>query len=362
MTSKERVRMALNFEEPDRVPISALFVPEVQALLAAHLSMAPDTGLDNSPVLGGEFMCKIGTALGNDMVKIQAGMENMFYVPGDEIYVTEWGVALKKVSFGTGEYTDVIDWPLAGDDAKLSNYQIPDPQKLEVYEEPARIIAAYGKDYWVTGSVQISIFEAAAHLRGLENVMSDMLQNKDYAHALFDKVMEYPLQAGRKFAEMGADMIWTGDDIAMQTGMMISPNLWREFFKHRYAKLFEAYKKTNPQIKIAYHSDGNCEAILDDMHEIGLDVINPIQPKCMNPLYIKKRYGKKLAMFGGVDIQHTMPFGTVDEVVEEVRLLCTECGKGGGYIISPSHYLQIDTSVEKILAYYESAKKYGIYN
>lgn len=189
----------------------------------------------------------------------------------------------------------------------------------------------------------------------------DMLDNKDYAHTLFDKVMQYPLKAGKKFIEMGADMIWTGDDVAMQSSMMISLDLWREFFKPRYAKLFEEYRKVRPDIKICYHSDGNCEPILDDMVEIGLDVINPIQPLSMDPFHIKKRYGKQLAMFGGVDIQYTMPFGTLSELEKEVKGLCEVCGNGGGYIISPSHYLQADTGVEKVLKYYEFARKYGTY-
>lgn len=360
MTSKERVAAALNFEESDRVPVSALFVPEMQEELRKYLNInVNNDGL--SSALAGDLMNCIGTALGNDIVKIQAGMENMFYVPGDEEYVTNWGVTLKRVVNATGVYTENIHGPLQGPDDLLGSYEIPDPLDPAVYEEPQRIIKKYGSDYWITGSVQISIFESAAHLRGLPEIMMDMLDNKDYANTLFDKVMQYPLKAGKKFIEMGADMIWTGDDVAMQSSMMISLGLWREFFKPRYAKMFEEYRKVRPDIKICYHSDGNCEQILDDMIEIGLDVINPIQPLSMDPFHIKKRYGKKLAMFGGVDIQYTMPFGTVKELENEVKGLCEVCGNGGGYIISPSHYLQADTGVEKVLKYYEFARKYGIY-
>ena len=361
ITSKERVRIALSHEKPDRIPCNALFVPEMQELLAVHFgldSKAPE----GQPALASDLICRIGALLGNDMVKFQAGMESMFYIPSDQDeYVSSWGVKMKRVKNKTGEYTENIGGPLEGDDSLLGGYSIPDPHDPAVYEVPAQIISDWGDEYWTVGSVQISIFEAAAHLRGLPRIMTDMIDNKDYANALFDKVMQYPLTAASKFIEMGADMIWCGDDVAMQTGMMISTGMWREFFKPRYALMFDAWKKINPGIKIAYHSDGDCELILDDMYEIGLDVINPIQPSCMEPGKIKARYGKKLALFGGVDIQYTMPFGTIAELEREIKYLCETCGKDGGYVISPSHYLQSDTGVEKTLKYYEFVRKYGQY-
>lgn len=360
MTAKERVATALMFEEPDRIPVSALFVPEMQEKLRRHLNLSTTAG-NQSPALANDLVHELGIALGNDMIKVQTGMENMFYVPGDEEYTTDWGVVLKRVENSTGVYTENIRGPLQGDDSLLDSYEIPDPLREDIYIEPARVLQKYGQEYWVVGSVQISIFEAAAHLRGLPEIMMDMMVNKDYANRLLDKVMQFPLQAGKRFIEMGVDMVWCGDDVAMQNTMMISLETWREFFKPRYALLFTEYRKIRPDIKICYHSDGNCEAILDDMIEIGLDVINPIQPLSMDPVHIKKRYGKKLAMFGGVDIQYTMPFGSMDELENEIKTLCYYCGRGGGYILSPSHYLQSDVSVDKVLKFYEFARKYGRY-
>jgi uroporphyrinogen decarboxylase len=191
--------------------------------------------------------------------------------------------------------------------------------------------------------------------------MMDMVSNRDFAHALMDKVMEFPLVIGKKLIELGVDMLWTGDDVGMQTGMMISLALWREYLKPRYAKLYSEFKKLNPTIKIAYHSCGNCEAILDEMYEIGLDVINPIQASAMNPGYIKKRYGKKLALWGTLDEQRVLPFGTSDEVKAEVERLIRNCAGAGGFILAPVHNIQSDTSIENILAFYEAAKEYGQY-
>ncbi|MCK4418407.1 hypothetical protein KAV79_01225, partial [Candidatus Aerophobetes bacterium] len=121
------------------------------------------------------------------------------------------------------------------------------------------------------------------------------------------------------------------------------------------------FKKLDPTIKIAYHSCGNCEAVLDEMHEIGLNVINPIQPGAMDPVHIKKRYGKKLALWGTLDEQNILPFGTLDEVKAEVKRLMKNCAPGGGFVLAPAHNIQADTSVENILAFYKAAKEYGQY-
>ena len=152
-------------------------------------------------------------------------------------------------------------------------------------------------------------------------------------------------------------MVWFGDDIAMQTGMMMSVDMWRTFFKSRLAHIFAECKKLNPNIKIAYHSCGQCTEILDDMIEIGLDVLNPIQPMAIDPFETKKRFGKRLALFGGLCVQHTMPYGSVEDVRNAVEKLTSEMGKGGGYILAPAHHIQADTSLDNINMFYRTASK-----
>ena len=108
---------------------------------------------------------------------------------------------------------------------------------------------------------------------------------------------------------------------------------------------------------IAYHSCGNCCDALDELADIGLDVINPIQPLAMDPLMVKKRFGKRLTLFGAIDVQHLMPFGTKEEIVGKVREYKKYLGAEGGYILSPAHHIQSDTSLENIMAFYEAAKE-----
>ncbi len=345
MNSKERVLTTLTYEEPDRVPISATYVPEIAGRLRVVLG-------DEEPDLG--------VALGNDLVLTAHGFATGYYLKEENEYVDEWGCRWRYVAHKTGSYPEIYERPL-DDETMLDSFKIPDPSLESRYDSSRETIDRYGSSHWIVGSIPCSIFEAAWGIRGLEKLLLDMVDNKDFAHTLMDKVMEFPLVAGKKLIEMGVDMLWTGDDIAMQTGLLISPDMWREFLKPRYAQLFAGFKKANPNIKIAYHSDGNCEKILDEMHEIGLDIINPIQPSCMDPLHIKKRYGKKLALWGTLDIQRILPFGTPDEVRNEVRKLILNCAPSGGFILAPAHNIQSDTSIENIMAFYQAAKEYGKY-
>lgn len=348
MTSRERVQAALNFEQTDRPPVSATFTPEIEERIRAEKGI---TELD------------LGAALGNDLVKGVAGnsLEMSYYMPQKPTYQCPWDVTWRWADNEFGSFTEIYNSPLAVDDEEdmelLKAYEIPSPHDEAQYEPLKQLVAEYGREKWVVGSCQISIFEAAWYLRGMEQFMVDMLVNPDYAHLLMDKVMEFPLVAGKKYIELGVDMIWLGDDVATQQNMMMSLDTWCEYLKPRYAKMISEYKALNPNIKVAYHSCGNCEAIIPHMIEIGLDVLNPLQPMAISPFEMKKKYGKNIALFGGLCVQQTLPNGTPDDVKAAVRKLKTECGAGGGLILSPAHHIQADTSVENVMAFYEEALK-----
>lgn len=340
MTSRERVQTALNHEKPDRPPVFATYVPEIERRLRGAMRCAePD----------------LGVALGNDLVKACVGLETSFYGEPRPEYTDAWGIRWRYAQNAFGEFTEIAGHPLAGDLSKLDAFRVPDPLADAQYEPFRRMKELYGRNKWLIGSSQISMFEAAWYLRGMEQFLTDLALEPDYAHALLDRVMQFPLGAARKYAEVGADMIWFGDDVAGQQGMVISPGMWREFLKPRYARLFAVTRAAKPDVKIAYHSCGCCAAILDDMVEIGLDVLNPLQPMAIDPFAVKKRYGRRLALFGGLCVQRTMPRGTPADVRAAVRRLKAECGAGGGYILAPAHHIQADTPLENIRAFYAEA-------
>ena len=145
-----------------------------------------------------------------------------------------------------------------------------------------------------------TIFETAWALRGYEKMLIDFALNPDLVERILDIPYHYHLTAAKKLTEMGVDMIWTGDDIGAQNAMLISPKMWRKFLKPRMANFISELKAINPQVKVAYHSDGAIYPIIPDLIEIGLDVLNPIQPASMDPAQLKREY-RRSALFLGLD-------------------------------------------------------------
>jgi uroporphyrinogen-III decarboxylase len=145
-------------------------------------------------------------------------------------------------------------------------------------------------------------------------------------------------------------MIWIGDDVGGQQGMVISPDHWRRYLKPRLAELIASLKALNRDIRIAYHSDGNIYPIIPELIEIGLDVLNPVQPACMDPARLKREFGERLCFWGSIDEQKTLPFGSPANVREEVLTRLTTLGREGGLIIGPTHHVQLDTPLENFWA------------
>lgn len=345
MNSRERVAMAIAHEEPDRVPVCATYTPEIEEKLREKYGNGGD----------------LGVILGNDMVKIASGLENSFYYKDTPEYVCPYGITWRNVKNETGHFTEIVKHPLADEEA-IESYQMPRVEDAtDVIEATQKAIAEYGKDKWIIGSCQCSVFEAAWYLRGLDTFMMDLAMEEDFVEPFLDKVMAFPLQMGLKFIDLGVDMVWLGDDIATQRNMMMSPAMWRKYFKPRYAKMFAAFKAANPNIKLCYHSCGNLQDVVDDLIEIGLDVLNPIQPLAMEPTAFKKRFGDRITMYGAMDVQNIMPFGKPEDVRREVKRLIEGCAPGGGFILSPAHHIQSDTPVENVEAFYAAAREFGSY-
>lgn len=212
------------------------------------------------------------------------------------------------------------------------------------------------------GGVTATILEGAEILRGMERIMVDLVENQDFVNELMDKLVEFHFKIGKNLIELGVDIIYIGDDVGMQSGMLISPALWKKFLKPRYDYLFREWKKINKNILFAFHSDGHIEPIIPDLIEIGLDILNPVQPGTMNDIRLKKEFGKKLSFWGGINVQKTMFFGSAKEVVDEVKDRINIFGKDGGFIISSSHNIQPNIrSVDNTFIYYWACRKYGCY-
>ena len=346
--------MALGHEEPDRVPIDLNMTPEVENMLSAEH--------------GGKHGAELRVKLGHDILITGAtptvGSSFRWADTPKTDFTCDWGVHWKRVTNPAGgQYNEVVGHPLAGV-ADLSSYQMPDPERpaMEATYRGARdVVEKYGKTHVIFGTLWATVFESAWFLRGMENLLMDMMTNKDYAHELFDMMTQYALVAGKRMIETGVDVIWTGDDFGTQRGMLISLAMWREFIRPRYATLYAEFKRMKPDLRIAYHSDGYIEPIIPDLIEIGLDILNPIQLATMDPAKIKRKYGDFLSFWGTVDVQWTLPFGTPVDVEREIKERLRTVAPGGGFILCSAHAVQPDFPLENIRTFYRAARTYGTY-
>ena len=358
---RERVATALSHVAPDRCPWQATFTPEFADRLRVALRL-PAVSRHNPHGGGNPYDLEI--ALDQDVLITSVGWANSYYGQGAE-YTDEWGVGWRSVAYttpyGAGHYTEPRVHPLADADADaVKRYQPPDPTRPELYAEAGKLIAEYGNEYWIVGSTVTTIFEAAWALRGLEQLLIDFIEGPDLADQILDIPYRYHLTAAETLVRAGADMIWLGDDVGHQQGMLMSPRHWRRFLKPRMAHIVERLKAINPDVKVAYHTDGCVYAIIPELIEIGIDVLNPIQPAAMDPVRLKRAYGSDLCFWGSMDEQYTLPFGSPGEVREETLDRIATLGVSGGLILAPTHHIQLDTPLENFWAMAETVTGHSL--
>ena len=363
MRHRDRVAAALAREEPDRSPMQISITPEFADRLRADLVFRGVLGSDDSAELnvarggehnphGGGNTYELERAIESDLILTSVGWANSYYM-AHGAYTDEWGVTWQEhpyeTRFGTGHYTEMVGHPLA-DDAAIASYTPPDPTRPELYVDSERVIREFRDEYWVVGVTVTTIWETAWALRGYQQLLMDTVADPEIAEAVLEIPFRYHLAAAERLAAMGIDMLWTGDDIGSQKGMLIAPASWRRFLKPRMAELVARVKAIDPAIKVAYHTDGDVREVLPELIEIGIDVLNPVQPACMDPAELKRDYGDRLLFWGSIDEQHTLPFGSPDDVRAELRRRLTTIGRGGGLILGPTHHVQLDTSLENFWA------------
>ena len=301
MKHRDRVLAALNHQEPDRCPMQVSFTPEFAARLEADLKLRGQ-GLHNPH--GGGNTYELERALDEDMLLTSVGWVNGYYQNGYQdldSYQDEWGVIWRTIEyqtrFGTGKYTEPHGHPLA-DDRALDAYSPPDPDRPELYDDAERTLRDFKDEYWIVGVTPTTIFECAWALRGYEQLMIDMATDPGRANCVLDFPFRYHMAVTQRLVRMGVDMIWLGDDVGGQTSMLMSPKMWRAYLKPRMAELIGSLRAINPRVKIAYHTDGVVYPIIPELIEIGIDVLNPIQPMAMDPIKLKNDYGDRAVFLG----------------------------------------------------------------
>jgi uroporphyrinogen decarboxylase len=216
------------------------------------------------------------------------------------------------------------------------------------------------KGYAVAGFMQMTIFEQAWYMRGLEDLFVDMMNDSPAIKYLLDKITEIKVAMARRYAEADVDVLRLGDDIGSQRGMLMSKELWRKWLKPRLLEVITAARSIKPDIHIFYHTDGKVDPVIPELIEIGIDILNPVQPECMDVYELHREYGKYLSFWGTIGTQTTMPFGTVKEVKEVARERIEKIGRFGGLVLGPTHSLQPDVPWENIVALFEAINEYKL--
>jgi uroporphyrinogen decarboxylase len=354
MTSRERVLAALAHQPTDRVPRLLYeeaigYTPPIERLLRERC--APKTpreyfDMDLSRVMGEPTLLpctRFAEWLGADATVALASGQ-----------VDEWGVWWRAGDF---HHFAQVESPLRGitDLRRLHEYPWPDldqPHRFAGVRQ--RVEALHAQGLAVVGYAG-SVFERSWYLRGLEDLMMDMLAATQVAHFFLARTAAVQKFAAEQFARAGVDVVLIGDDVAGQRGLLMSLETWRTFLKPRLAATVRAVKSANPAAFLCYHSDGNVGPVIPDLIEIGVDILNPVQPECMDPAALKRRFGDRLSFWGTVSVQRTMPLGTPEEVQTEVRARIHDVARGGGLILAPAHVLGPETPWENIVAFFEAA-------
>jgi uroporphyrinogen decarboxylase len=358
MNSRERVLKAFGKlpGTPDRVPFQFDLCRSLTDHFSKKLGIESDYTWSYYEDLSYRISAnELRTWLGSDCVVV-GGQVAKGFAPEtirDNVTTNEFGMHMKP----TPLYVEVVKCPLNGVSSveEVERYHMPDPYAPGRIENALRDIARFKKDYFLIGDCEISMFEMAWHLTGLEDYLIGMADEEEWVDALNDKVEAFTTGLAEQLAKAGADAIWLGEDLGSQVSTLISPDTWRRMFKPRHARLIQKLRAINPEIVIIMHSDGAVAPLIDDFIEIGVDVYNPVQPNVpgSDPQELMKKYGGRIRFFGGIDQQGLLPEGDVAKIEKSMRFYAETLGEKGGYLMAPAHILQADVApetVEKMLA------------
>ncbi len=352
MKPRERVLAVLRHEQPDRVPKMSNFYP---------WSFPRHPGREAGEV----FDCEIRFVQIRAPRPQVAFMRYLESLPRDT-YVGN--IDILRTYHDWGYHPEIErDAPLgdAHTIEEIAAAPLPDfmaqvrPGKLkaEVERLHARGYAVMAAPPHLGGE----LFETAYRLRGFEQFMIDLVDNPPLVDYLLEQLTAMHLAVSQALARAGIDLLALDDDVGEPTRMLISPDMWRRFFKPHVRTIIQASRAANPDLHVFWHSDGYIEPIIPDLIEIGVDVLNPVQPDVMDPAKLKREYGDRLAFFGTVGTAWRWTWGTPDEIRAEVVERIQTVGAGGGLIISPAYDLEPRVRWDNVVAFFEAVEEHGVY-
>jgi len=378
MNSRERLLAALNHREPDRVPLDLGGTPtstiSVSALgnLKAKLGVESPTRLMSPIFLTAYPDDPLIKRFGLDVKMVTANPPANFKLqvsPAGKL-VDEWGVVYQKHEEAQTHFIVEKEAPLhrATSKEEIEKYPWPDPtdpSRVRGLREVARRYQEEG--FGVVLNTPLMFMTYTQWMRGLEQFMMDTVLNRELLQYLMDKILEILLEMTRHLLEEVnpfMDVVAIGDDLSHQGGLTYSPDMYRKLFKPRHRAIMDFLRKHAGEAKILYHCCGGIEPLLNDLIELGVDALNPVQVSAKgmeDTQRLKSLYGRDLTFWGGIDTQRVLPFGTPQDVRSEVRRRIQDLGENGGFVLAAVHNIRPEVKPENICALFESALEYGRY-
>ena len=351
LSSRERVRLALAHQETDRIPIAMVCAginPPAYRDLEAYLQQTRGQSVE---------------AYLEPLIDIR-GVAPRYVGPALAENEDIWSVRRKAVSYGSGSYDEIDYYPLgqAQDVGDLDAHRWPSPDWFDYSVLPDRIARVQAGGARCIIVANGNIFESSWYMRGFEQMFMDMALNPELVHGIMARVTDFYVVFFTRILSAGRgeiDLVFTADDIAGQHGPLMSRKMWEEFIKPYHQRL-NATIHSFEGVKVIYHTDGAATSMVDGLIGMGIDILQALQfsAEGMDPAVLKYRFGDRLCFEGGVSVQTTLPFGSVEDVREEVKHVIRTLGKDGGYILGPSHAIQAGTPPENIVAMFDTAASF----
>ena len=354
MTSRERVLTTIAQQEPDRVPINYSANPGIDRRLKAHFGLAEDDGEGLRQALGVDFRGVGAPYVGPEL-----------HEPVPERRIDVWGIHTRRVEHESGGYWDFCDFPLKdADEETVANWPMPNPDDFDYSGVEAGCDRWRGYAVSAGGAGTGDMINSAGMIRGMEQVLVDLYTDDPAGLMLIDRRLEVLLEVTRRTIEAAhgkVDVMWMGEDLGTQRTPMMSLDLYRKHVRPRHQKFVDLAKSYD--LPVIIHTCGSSSWAYEDFVEMGFDGVDTLQPEAtnMSPRYLKEHFGGRLAFHGCISTAGPVAYGTVDDVVQDVRDTLSILMPGGGYFLAPSHQLQDNSPTENVVAMYEAAHTYGRY-
>jgi uroporphyrinogen decarboxylase len=366
MNSRERVLRVFKRIPglPDRVPIQF----DLCKQLSDHFGKKLGVSVKYTDNLYEDVTYRISAnelrvAMGSDVVITGASISDDYRIERDSEgrWLNEYQMLMKQGDI----YVEVVGSPLAHAETKadIDAYQFPNPDAPGRFRDAEALIKKFKNDYLIFGDIEVTVFSLAHQLVGMEKLLTDMMMETEYVVPLFKACAEFQTQIGLRLIEKGVDAIWFGDDFGTQVSLIIPPETFRDQLKPIYKEMIDRFKEAKPDIISILHCDGAVANLLDDIHEIGFEVFNPVQPGVPGhlPQDMKNNFGDQFAFWGAIDQQDLLPNGSDEELERDIIEKINVLGKNGGYMIAPAHIIQNDVTPERVEKFISLCLKHAKY-